>query len=54
LSGSYLKDSGVEFSLCLDASQKVNTFFGYPRGIEMIERAKQTLFSMGYEFVRDA
>ena len=51
-----LRDGGVELSLCvcLDASQEVNTFVGYPRGIEMIERAKQILFSMGYEFIGDA
>ena len=51
-----LKDGGVELPLCvcLDASQEVNTFFGYPRGIQMIERAKQILFCMGYKFIGDA
>jgi hypothetical protein len=56
LSGDCSKDGGVglSFGLGLDSSQEVNTFFGYSRGIQMIERAKQILFSMGHEFVRDA
>ena len=51
-----MRHSGVELTLrlCLDVSQEINAFLGYSQGIQMVERAKKILLSMGYEFVRNA